>query len=191
MRCTQLVKHTHRTLLLLATRLLLALAYVTLLAIVALGVPLALNLRDRVDSEVRAQARSQADVVAATASDLLDPASRARLHRLTATAADTVSGRVLVVSRNGRVLSDSAGCVPVPLSMTVWGESAASSVNVSVPVRLPVCVGVNVTPTMHVPLGATGALEHVSDEIAKSPEILTGCSMFRFAVPRGVQVVDQ
>src|SRR6478752_5151839 len=71
----------------LRTRLLLALAYVTLLAIVALGVPLALNLRDRVDSEVRAQARSQADVVAATASDLLDPGSRASLSRLTTTAA--------------------------------------------------------------------------------------------------------
>ena len=81
----------------------------TLLAIVALGVPLAFNLRDRVDSEVRAQARSQADVVAATASDLLDPASRARLQRLTTTAADSVSGRVLVVNRTGRVLTDSAG----------------------------------------------------------------------------------
>ena len=42
--------------------LLLALAYVLLLAVVALGVPLALSLRDRVDAEVRTQARSQADV---------------------------------------------------------------------------------------------------------------------------------
>ena len=81
----------------------------TLLAIVALGVPLALNLRDRVDSEVRAQARSQADVVAATASDLLDRASRGRLRRLASTAADSVSGRVLVVDGKGNVLADSAG----------------------------------------------------------------------------------
>jgi signal transduction histidine kinase len=72
-------------------------------------VPLALNLRDRVDSEVRAQARSQADVVAATASDLLDRQSRPRLERLTTTAADSVSGRVLVVDRGGQVLTDSAG----------------------------------------------------------------------------------
>ena len=42
----------------LRSRLLLALAYVLLLAIVALEVPLALNLRDRVDREVRSQALS-------------------------------------------------------------------------------------------------------------------------------------
>ena len=62
----------------LRATLLLALAYVLLLALIALGVPLALSLRDRVDSEVRGQARSQADVVAATASELLDPVQRAR-----------------------------------------------------------------------------------------------------------------
>ena len=50
-------------------RLLLALAYILLLAIIALEVPLAISLRDRVDAEVRSQARSQADVVAATAAD--------------------------------------------------------------------------------------------------------------------------
>jgi signal transduction histidine kinase len=93
----------------LRTRLLFALAYVTLLAIVALGVPLALNLRNRVDSEVRSQSRSQADVVAATASDLLDRGSRDRLRKLAATAAHSVSGRVLIVDRTGNVLADSAG----------------------------------------------------------------------------------
>jgi signal transduction histidine kinase len=82
---------------------------VTLLAIVALGVPLALNLRDRVDAEVRAQARSQADVVAATAADMLDPDSRARLRRLAQTAAESVVGRVLVVDTRGNVLADSNG----------------------------------------------------------------------------------
>ena len=71
--------------------------------------PLALNLRDRVDSEVRAQARSQADVVAATAPDLLGASSRGRLRRLANTAARSVSARVLIVDRNGRVLADSAG----------------------------------------------------------------------------------
>ncbi|MDT4933626.1 MAG: hypothetical protein QOK11_1518 [Pseudonocardiales bacterium] len=93
----------------LRTRLLFSLAYVTLLAIVALGVPLARNLRNRVDSEVRSQSRSQADVVAATASDLLDRGSRDRLRKLTATAAHSVSGRVLIVDRTGNVLADSAG----------------------------------------------------------------------------------
>ena len=44
--------------------LLVALAYVLVLAIVALEVPTALNLRDRVNAEVRSQAAGQADVVA-------------------------------------------------------------------------------------------------------------------------------
>jgi two-component system, OmpR family, sensor kinase len=99
---------------------------VTLLAIVALGVPLALNLRDRVDSEVRAQARNQADVVAATASDLLDPSSRARLRRLAGTAAQSVSGRVLIVDARGRVLADSAGTGELGSSYSQRPEVAAA-----------------------------------------------------------------
>jgi hypothetical protein len=55
-------------------RLLVALAYILLLAIVALEVPLAISLRDRVDAEVRFQARSQADVLAATVAGNLDDA---------------------------------------------------------------------------------------------------------------------
>src|SRR6478672_1099673 len=93
----------------LRTRLLLALAYVTLLAIVALGAPLALNLRDRVDAEVRSQARSQADVVAATAADSVDHGTQADLARLARTAATNVDGRVLIVDKQGVVLADSAG----------------------------------------------------------------------------------
>jgi hypothetical protein len=49
---------------------------VLLLAIVAFGVPLAINLSARVNAEVRTQARAQADLVAATAADLLGAASR-------------------------------------------------------------------------------------------------------------------
>jgi signal transduction histidine kinase len=75
-------------------------------------VPLAVSLRDRVDSEVRGQARSQADVVAATASELLDPGQRAGLRRLVRISAGSVRGRVIVVDRRGRLLADSAG-VPV------------------------------------------------------------------------------
>jgi two-component system, OmpR family, sensor kinase len=99
---------------------------VTLLAIVALGVPLALNLRDRVDSEVRAQARNQADVVAATASDLLDRSSRARLRRLAGTAAQSVSGRVLIVDGRGRVLADSAGTGELGTNYSQRPEIAAA-----------------------------------------------------------------
>ena len=93
----------------LRATLLLALAYVLLLALIALGVPLAVSLRDRVDSEVKGQARSQADVVAATASELLDPGQRAGLNRLVRVSADSVRGRVIVVNRRGLLLADSAG----------------------------------------------------------------------------------
>jgi two-component system, OmpR family, sensor kinase len=79
------------------------------LAIVALGIPLALSLRDRVDAEVRSQAESQADVVAASATDLLAPGvPRASLTALVDSAAATVHGRVLVVDARGHVLADSA-----------------------------------------------------------------------------------
>lgn len=71
--------------------------------------PLAVSLRDRVDSEVRGQARSQADVVAASASELLEPAQRSGLRRLAHVSADSVRGRVIVVNRRGRLLADSAG----------------------------------------------------------------------------------
>jgi signal transduction histidine kinase len=87
--------------------LLLALAYVLLLAILALGVPLALNVRDRVDSEVRSQARSLADVVAASARDSIDEGSQ-ELGPLAHDAAESVRGRVVIVDERGLVLADSA-----------------------------------------------------------------------------------
>jgi two-component system, OmpR family, sensor kinase len=93
----------------LRATLLLALAYVLLLALIALGVPLALSLRDRVDSEVKGQARGQADVVAASASELLEPPRLAGLRRLARISAESVRGRTIVVDRRGRLLADSAG----------------------------------------------------------------------------------
>jgi signal transduction histidine kinase len=93
----------------LRATLLLALAYVLLLALIALGVPLAVSLRDRVDSEVKGQARSQAEVVAASASELLEPPRLSGLRRLARISADSVRGRTIVVDRNGRLLADSAG----------------------------------------------------------------------------------
>jgi two-component system, OmpR family, sensor kinase len=89
--------------------LLAALAYVLLLAIVALAVPLALNLRARVTAEVRTQAQGQADLVAATAADLLDARNRSELQTLASRAAASVRGRIIIVSATGIVLVDSAG----------------------------------------------------------------------------------
>jgi signal transduction histidine kinase len=79
------------------------------LALIALGVPLAVSLRDRVDAEVKGQARSQADVVAASSGELLDPSQRPALRHLVEVSADSVRGRVIVVNRRGRLLADSAG----------------------------------------------------------------------------------
>jgi two-component system, OmpR family, sensor kinase len=79
---------------------------VLVLAIVALEVPLAIQLGKRVDTEVRSQATSQADVVAATAAGQLTPS---KLDGLARTAASAVRGRVVVVDSRGRLIADSAG----------------------------------------------------------------------------------
>jgi signal transduction histidine kinase len=90
----------------LRTRLLLALAYVLLLAIVALEVPLALSIGERVDAEVRSQASNQALLVAACAADADDPRE---CQGLAGRAAGNVRGRVLIVDGQGTVRVDSAG----------------------------------------------------------------------------------
>jgi two-component system, OmpR family, sensor kinase len=110
----------------LRVRLLLALAYVLLLAIVALEVPLASSIRRRVDDEVRSQARAQADVLAATAADLLTPARRGELQALVTRSGATVRGRVIVVGGQGRLLADSAGTGLVGASYGRRPEIAAA-----------------------------------------------------------------
>ena len=90
-----------------------------LLAIIALGVPLAINLSARVNAEVRTQALAQADLVAATAADLLGQPERVELATLARTAAASIRGRVLVVNARGTVLADSA----VPPQVGVSYES--------------------------------------------------------------------
>ena len=87
-----------------------------LLAIIALGVPLALNLSARVNAEVRTQALAQADLVAATAADLLRQPERAELATLARTGAASIRGRVLVVDARGIVLADSAAPPQVGVS---------------------------------------------------------------------------
>lgn len=92
----------------LRTRLLLAIGYVLLVAIVAFEVPLAINTSNRVESEVRAQASAQADLLAIAAAEELGEGA-ATLRPLVDTAAETVRGRVIVVDSEGRLLADSAG----------------------------------------------------------------------------------
>jgi signal transduction histidine kinase len=110
----------------LRTRLLLSLAYVLVLAVVSLGVPLAISLRDRVDAEVHSQALSQADVVAATSADLLSPPNLSALGAVARSSAVTVRGRVLVVDSRGLVLADSAGPATLHSSYRTRPEIAAA-----------------------------------------------------------------
>ena len=110
----------------LRTGLQAALAYVLLLAILALGIPLALSLRTRVNDEVRSQAQGQADLVAATASDLLGLAQRRELATVAQTAASAVRGRVLVVNAAGRVIADSAGSGELGASYLARPEIASA-----------------------------------------------------------------
>jgi signal transduction histidine kinase len=91
----------------LRRRLLAAFAYVLALLSVALVVPFALNLTARIDAEVRAEATSQAQLIAATASGRLS--QRAELRSLVERAARAAAGRVIVVDGRGRLLADSAG----------------------------------------------------------------------------------
>jgi signal transduction histidine kinase len=91
----------------LRARLLAAFAYVLLLVIVALEVPLALNLSRRVDAEIKSEAQGQAALLAAGASDRLGDLDD--LDDLAQRSARDLGGRVIVVGPRGRLLADSAG----------------------------------------------------------------------------------
>jgi len=80
---------------------------VLVLAIVALEVPLASSVADRVEAEARSQARAHADLVAATVADLLGPGRRRECERVFDVVAASARGRVIVVNRRGRLLADS------------------------------------------------------------------------------------
>lgn len=70
--------------------------------------PLALSLRDRVNSEVKGQARSQAEVVASAAAEFIAPPKDAPLQTIARQSAESVRGRVIVVNAAGLLLADSA-----------------------------------------------------------------------------------
>lgn len=76
--------------------------------------------------------------------------------------------------------------VPVPLKLTVCGESPALSVIVNVPVRLPADVGVKVTEIVQLAPAATLLPQVLTS--AKSPDALME-AMERDAVPEFVSVI--
>jgi signal transduction histidine kinase len=86
----------------LRARLVLALAYVLVLAIGSMLVPLVRSVRDRVNREVETQALGQAEVVAALASGGASPSA------LVTSSSREVRGRVVIVDRRGVVLADSS-----------------------------------------------------------------------------------
>jgi signal transduction histidine kinase len=88
----------------LRARLLLALAYVLVLAVGALLVPLIGSVRDRVSAEVKTQALAQADAAAAIAA----ATGKTDLAALARSAAGATRGRVVIVGPDGRVRADSA-----------------------------------------------------------------------------------
>ena len=80
----------------------------TLLALIGLGLPLALSIQERVDLEVRGRADSNVRIVATGALRFIDDPGNPNLERLVRTAAETVNGRVIVTDRQGGVIGDSA-----------------------------------------------------------------------------------
>lgn len=97
----------------LRTQLLGAFAYVLLLIIVALEVPLALNLARRIDAEVKNDAAAQAFVVSANASGEMQHPQR--LAAVARDAGQALGARVIVVDARGRLLVDSTVGVTRPL----------------------------------------------------------------------------
>jgi signal transduction histidine kinase len=88
------------------TRIAASFAYVLLVVIVALTIPLAAVVRDRARSEMQALARTNAQTIATAldAEQLAGPGLTRQVQRYAADA-----GRVVVVDARGRVLADSSG----------------------------------------------------------------------------------
>ena len=80
----------------------------TLLALIGLGLPLALSIEERVDLEVKGRAESNATIVATGALRFISDPGNPNLERLIRASASTVNGRVIVTDRRGRLIGDSA-----------------------------------------------------------------------------------
>lgn len=108
----------------LRNQLLGAFAYVLLLIIVALEVPLALNLAKRIDAEVKNEAASQAFIVAANASGQMG--NTAQLRKLVRSSGSELGTRVIVVGPRGGLLADSTVAAPIKVSYASRPEIAAA-----------------------------------------------------------------
>ena len=165
-------------------------AYVLLLAVIALGVPLALSLRDRVDAEVRSQADSQADVLSATASELIEHRDLGTLKRLVSVSAESVRGRVVVVDARGEVLADSAGSTALgasyadrpEIAKALGGESSQETRHSDTLSEDILATAVPVIFRTEAPIGAvriTQSVDAVDDAVRRS---LTGIALLGLVV---------
>jgi signal transduction histidine kinase len=92
----------------LRARLVLALFYVLLLALVALAIPLALNVERRARSDFEARLGGQAQVIAASLSDALPRADARRvLSPIVTEYGRELGGRVIVTDQQGVLVADS------------------------------------------------------------------------------------
>jgi signal transduction histidine kinase len=104
----------------------MALGYLVALVIVAFAIPLGLNLRDRVGNEVRADARTQAAVLAAGVGRLVEARDAERLGDVSRSVADAARARVVAVDRRGRVLADTADPTAIGADFSNRPELAAT-----------------------------------------------------------------
>ena len=109
----------------LRARLVLALFYVLLLALVALAIPLALNVERRARSDFEARIGGQAQVIAASLSEsVTDPKARTILAPVVAEYGRELGGRVIVTNRNGVLIADSTRTPAPPESYATRPEVA-------------------------------------------------------------------
>lgn len=95
------------------TRLVLAAAYLLTAVVLALEIPLALNVEDRARSEFESAVLGRAAVVAAQVSDLVvaatDSPAAARDVAAAVRRARSANERIVVTDRRGRIIADTAG----------------------------------------------------------------------------------
>jgi signal transduction histidine kinase len=94
--------------------------------IVAFAVPLGLNLRDRVGSEVRADARTKADVLAAGAGRLIVARDRDALADVAEQVGEAARARVVIVNANGRIQADTGATDTIGVDFSSRPELAAA-----------------------------------------------------------------
>jgi signal transduction histidine kinase len=103
------------------TQLVLAAAYLLTAVVLALEIPLAINVDRRSASELQAAAVGRAAILAAQVADPVAAGSRGRVNQLVRAATRRKDERIVAVNRRGRVVADSAGRATVGAA---WATAA-------------------------------------------------------------------